>query len=271
MSTGATRQPSNATFLRMRQHYSSALVTGASSGIGVEFARVLAERGCDLVLVARRADRLEALAKELGSVRVEVLSADLASDDGVQAVEKRLADDPVELLVNNAGIASGGSFTGTDLGYEDQMVRLNVLAVMRLTRAAIGPMVAAGHGGVINVSSIAGEQPLRGYATYSASKAYVTAFTESLAAEVRGSGVHVTLLKPGYVWTEMNPDGPARDSMAGKLWLEADKVARDALDAVEKGRLMSVPGLHWRAASGLIQALPRQLVRGLATRFDASG
>jgi short-subunit dehydrogenase len=255
----------------MRQHYKTALVTGASSGIGLEFARVLAERGCDLVLVARRADRLAALAAELSNVKVEVLAADLSTPEGLSAVEQRLTENPVELLVNNAGIASSGSFDATDLDYEDQMVRLNVLAVMRLTRAALPPMIAAGHGGVINVSSIAGEQPLRGFATYSASKSYVTSFTEALAAEVRGKGVHVTLLKPGYVWTEMNPDGPARDSISGRIWLEADAVARSAVDAAEKGRLMSVPGLHWRAASGLIQALPRQLVRGLSGRFDASG
>jgi short-subunit dehydrogenase len=254
----------------MAEHYRSALVTGASSGIGLEFARVLAERGCNLVLVARRADRLEALAKELSSVSVEVLPADLGSDDGLAQVEQRLADSPVELLVNNAGIASGGPFEATDVAYEDQMVRVNVLALMRLCRAALGPMVTAQHGGIINVSSLAGEQPLRGYATYSASKAYVTTFTEALSAEVRGQGVHVTLLKPGYVWTEMNPEGPSRDSLQGKIWLEADAVARHAVDAVERGRLMSVPGPHWRLASGMIQALPRQLVRGLSTRFDAS-
>jgi hypothetical protein len=254
----------------MRQHYASALVTGASSGIGLEFARVLASRGCELVLVARRTDRLEELAAELSNVNVDVLSADLGTDDGVAAVEQRLAADPVELLVNNAGIASGGAFADSDLAYEDQMVRVNVLAVMRLCRAGIGPMMAAGHGGIINVSSIAGEQPLRGYVTYGASKSYVTAFTEALSAEARAKGVHVTLLKPGYVWTEMNPDGPARDSLQGKIWLEADTVARHAVDAVEKGRLMSVPGVQWRAASGLIQALPRQLVRGLTSRFDAS-
>jgi short-subunit dehydrogenase len=251
-------------------HYRSALVTGASSGIGLEFARVLAARGCSLVLVARRTDRLEALAKELDGVDVEVLPADLVTDEGMAMVEKRLADDPVELLINNAGVASSGGFSESDLAEQDRMVRLNILALMRLTHAAIGPMVAAGHGGIINVSSIAGEQPLRGFATYGASKSFVTAFSESLAAEVRRRGVNVTVLKPGYVWTEMNPDGPARDSMEGRLWLEPDAVARHAVDAVERGRLSAVPGLHWRAASGLINALPHQLVRSLTTRFDAS-
>jgi short-subunit dehydrogenase len=251
-------------------HYRSALVTGASSGIGVQFARLLAERGCSLVLVARRRDRLEALATELVGVDVEVLVADLATDDGVRLVEKRLAEAPVELLINNAGIATSGPFSETILDEQDQMVRLNVLALMRLTHAALGPMVAAGHGGIVNVSSLASDQPLKGFATYAASKAYVTVFTESLAAEVRSAGVHVTVLKPGYVWTEMNPDGPARDSLAGRFWLEADDVARDALDAVERGKLTVVPGLHWRAVSGLVNALPRQLVRSLTTRFDAS-
>jgi short-subunit dehydrogenase len=254
----------------MKHHYGSALVTGASSGIGAEFARLLAARGCNLVLVARRADRLVALAEELGAVTVDVLVADLTTNNGIELVEQHLIDSPVELLVNNAGVASSGTFAGSDLALQDDIVRLNVLAVMRLTRAAIGPMVAAGHGGILNVSSLAGEQPLKGFATYGASKAFVTAFSESLAAEVRGAGVHVTVLKPGYVYTEMNPDGPDPASMAGRLWLHPDQVARHALDAVEAGRLISVPGLPWRAASGLINALPHQLVRSLTTRFDAS-
>jgi hypothetical protein len=254
----------------MRHHYRSALVTGASSGIGTEFARQLAARGVDLVLVARRTDRLEALAEELTGVSIEVMSADLTTDDGIRLVEQRLADSPVELLVNNAGVASSGPFSEADLGQQDDIVRLNVLALMRLTHAAVGPMVAAGHGGILNVSSLASDQPLRGFATYSASKAFVTAFSESIAAEVRGAGVHVTVLKPGYVYTEMNPDGPDPASMAGRFWLDADDVARHALDAVESGRLISVPGLHWRAVNGLVNALPHQLVRSLTTRFDAS-
>lgn len=252
------------------QHYRSALVTGASSGIGVEFARLLAARGCALVLVARRADRLEALAKELDGVAVEVLPADLAAADGMRAVEQRLTQAPVELLINNAGVASSGAFCDTEINDIDQLIRLNVLALTRLTHAAIGPMLKARHGGILNVSSLASDQPLRGFASYSASKSFVTAFSESIAAEVRPSGVHVTVLKPGYVWTEMNPDGPERTSMAGRFWLEAEDVARHALDAVERGRLTSVPGLHWRAASGLVNGLPHQLVRAMTSRFDAS-
>jgi short-subunit dehydrogenase len=255
----------------MRQHYRSALVTGASSGIGTEFARDLASRGCDLVLVARRADRLEQLAEELSAVRVEVIAVDLASDDGVQRVEQRLTDSPVELLVNNAGVATSGPFAATDLVEQDRLVRLNVVALMRLTRAALPPLVTAGHGGILNVSSLASDQPLKGFASYTASKAYVNAFTESIAAEVRPAGVHVTLLKPGYVWTEMNPEGPDPKSMQGRFWLRPEVVAHDALDAVEHGRLTSVPGAHWRVLSELVNLLPHQLVRSLTTKFDASG
>jgi short-subunit dehydrogenase len=131
-------------------------------------------------------------------------------------------------------------------------------------------MVRAGRGGILNVSSIAGEQPLRGFATYGATKAFVTRFTEALHAEVKSNGVHVTVLKPGYVWTEMNPDGPDPKSLQGRLWLTAESVAKHALDAVEAGKLYSVPGPHWRAVSGLINALPNQLVRGMSSRFDAS-
>jgi hypothetical protein len=255
----------------MRRHYRSALVTGASSGIGEQFAKVLAARGADLVLVARRAERLEALRRELPGVGVEVLAADLTSDAGLAAVEQRLRDSPVELLVNNAGVATGGAFARTDLDEQDRLIRLNVLALTRLTRVALAPMVQARHGGIVNVSSLASDQPLRGFASYAASKAFVTAFTESVAAEVRAAGVHVTVVKPGYVWTEMNPDGPSRQSLQGRFWLEAPQVAQAAIDAVERGKLVSVPGLHWRAVSGLVNALPHQLVRSLTTRFDASG
>ena len=256
----------------MRYQFRSALVTGASSGIGWEYAKELARRGTDVVVVARRTDRLQQLAEEIGGAKVEVLTADLCSEAGVAAVEQRLANDPVELLVNNAGMGSGiGAFHEKEPEGEAAQVRLNVLALTRLTRAAVAPMVAAGKGGILNVSSMAGDQPLRGLATYAATKAYVSTFTESLAAELRGSGVHVTLLKPGYVWTEMNPDGPDPKSLAGRFWLTAEEVARSSLDAVERGRLLSVPGAHYRAASGLLNALPNQLVRAISARVDASG
>jgi short-subunit dehydrogenase len=254
-----------------RYRFKSALVTGASSGIGWEYAQELANRGAELTVVARRTDRLRELADGIKNIKVHVITADLCSEEGVVAVEERLAETPVELLVNNAGAdGGGGAFASRPPEQEADMVRLNVLALVRLTRAVVEPMVAAGRGGILNVSSLAGDQPLRGFVTYAATKAFVSTFTEGLAAELRGSGVHVTLLKPGYVHTEMNPDGPDPKSLAGRFWLNPDDVAKASLDAVERGRLMSVPGLHYRAASGLVNALPHQLVRALASRVDAS-
>jgi uncharacterized protein len=251
--------------------FRSALVTGASSGIGAEIARVLARRGCDLTLVARREDRLHALAEELRpAVAVEVVAADLADPDGVAAVTRRLSEQPVELLVNNAGIGTGGRFHELPIEAEVAEINLNVLALVQLTRAALPSMVAARHGGVLNVSSLAGDQPLRGSATYAATKAYVTTFSESIAAELRGTGVSVTVLKPGFTYTEMSgAEAPDPASFAGRrLWLQADAVAVAAVDAVARGRLVCVPGAPWKALNGIVQALPRPLVRSLSSRLD---
>src|SRR3954452_3208427 len=251
--------------------YRTALVTGASSGIGAEIARVLAARGCDLTLVARRGDRLEELAGELsGRGRVDVGPADLADASGVATVEQRLRTAPVELLVNNAGVGTGGSFHTLPIEAELQEIRLNVVAVVRLTRAALPAMVDSGSGGILNVSSLAGDQPLRGSATYAATKSYVTTFSESIAAELRGTGVHVTVLKPGFTYTEMSGgEAPDPASFVGRrVWLQADVVARAAVDAVEKGRLICVPGAQWKAVNGLVQALPRPVVRTLSSRID---
>jgi uncharacterized protein len=250
--------------------YRTALVTGASSGIGAEIARVLAARRCALTLVARRADRLEALADELGSaVDVDVLAADLASDDGVAAVEDRLAQRPVELLVNNAGVGTAGTFWKLPVDGELAEIRLNVVALVRLTRAALPAMVEAGHGGVLNVSSLAGDQPLRGSATYAATKAYVTTFSESLAAELRGTGVNVTIVKPGFTHTEMNgAEAPDPSSFIGRwVWSQARDVATAAVDAVEHGRLITVPGVPWKGISAVVQALPRAAVRTISSRL----
>src|SRR3954449_6581982 len=149
--------------------YRTALVTGASSGIGAEIARVLADRGCALTLVARRADRLEQLAAELSAkVSGDVVPSDLADESGVATGGQRPRSQPVELLVNNAGVGTGGSFHTLPLEDELQEIRLNVVAVVRLTRAALPAMVDSGRGGILNVSSLAGDQPLRGSATYAA-------------------------------------------------------------------------------------------------------
>ena len=251
--------------------YRTALVTGASSGIGREIARVLAGKGVDLTLVARRQERLDELAEELGGlVSVTGIAADLASDDGVTGVEQHLAAHPVELLVNNAGVGTGGRFHELPLGPELGEIRLNVLALVRLTHACLPGMVSAGHGGVLNVSSIAGNQPLHGYATYGATKAFVTSFTESIAFEVRRSGVHVTVVKPGYTDTEMNPDAPQSGLQRRLLWLDAEHVARASVEAVERGRLHCVPGATWRVADTVMESLPRSVLRLISSRVQAS-
>lgn len=215
---------------------------------------------------------MQALARDLADVNVEVLPADLASDAGLRQVEQRLADDPVELLVNNAGIGIDGRFVTQSADEATDVVRVNVVALLRLTHAALGPMMRAGHGGIVNISSLAGDQPLRGFATYAASKSFVSTFTESIAAEARANGVHVTLVKPGYVYTEMTEQtAPEPHSLAGRFWLQPEDVADAAIDAVERGRVTCVPGLPWRALNTVVQSIPHPVVRAITSRFDASG
>lgn len=250
--------------------FRTALVTGASSGIGAEIARVLAARGCGLTLVARRRERLTALADELGSsVDVDVVPADLATDEGVGTVEERLRERPVELLVNDAAVATGGRFWRLPIDTELQEIRVNVVAVVRLTHVALPPMIEAGHGAVLNVSSLASDQPLRGNATYTATKSYVTMFSESLAADLRGTGVTVTVVKPGFTVTALNEGAaPAPDSLLGRyVWLQPHDVATAAVDAAERGRLICVPGATWKAVHGIVQVMPRAVVRTLSARL----
>lgn len=247
----------------MRQAYRTALITGASSGIGESFARLLAARGTDLVLVARRAELLKALAERLSDrykIAVEVLAADLTDPDRLAGIEARLRDDPVDLLVNNAGYGAFGGFA--DLAIEDQLkeIDLNVVALVRLTYAALPAMLDRGAGGVLNVASMAAFAPSPGSATYGATKAYVAAFSESLHAEVRAAGVHVTALCPGFTRTD-------ETDAANLLWLRRDDVARAGLAAVSAGRALSVPGAQYKAALPALRLLPRQLLRTAAGRM----
>ncbi|MEU5877928.1 SDR family oxidoreductase [Spirillospora sp. NPDC047279] len=247
----------------MRQAYRTALVTGASSGIGESFARLLAGRGTDLVIVARRADLLDGLARELVEryrVGVEVLAADLTDPVQRGEVEERLRADPVELLINNAGYGAFGPFP--ELSLDDQLaeVELNVVALMRLTHAALPGMVARGRGGVLNVASMAGFAPSPGSAVYGATKAFVASFSESLHAELAGGGVHVTALCPGFTRTD-------EESEPSLLWLRRADVARAGLDAVSAGRAMCVPGLQYKAALPALKLVPRPLLRAAANRM----
>lgn len=250
--------------------WSVALVTGASSGIGREFARVLAADGTDLVVVARRTERLEDLREELTAthdVEVEVLSADLTDAGQRAAVEDRLRDGgaPVDLLVNNAGFGTYGRFDELDADREESELLLLVVAVHRLTRAAVPGMLDRGHGSILNVSSLAGFQPLPFDATYSAAKAFVTRFSEALHEEYRGTGVHVTALCPGFVRTEFHESADIeRGGVPRQAWLDARRVAQEGLGAAARGDAVCVPGLGYRALVAAGRLAPRALVRRIA-------
>ena len=245
----------------------TALVTGASSGIGRAFAVALARRGVDIVAVARRQDRLEELAAELGREHgrsVEVLPADLSDPAGLAAVEARLADParPVDVLINGAGFGTAGRFTDSNVDVEQQEIDVNISALMRLTRAAVPPMVARGTGAVVNVSSLAGHQPLPWWSTYAATKAYVTSFSRALAAELKGTGVRVLTLMPGFTRTEFHKhDYLTPDLIPGPAWMTADAVAEAALRGLERGRSESTPGWHMKVVGVASRLSPWPLTR----------
>lgn len=243
--------------------YQRAVVTGASSGIGEAYARALAARGTALVLVARREDRLRALAAEL-PVPVDVVVADLSAD--TTAVEAVLADGTVDLLVNNAGFGTTGRFVEVALDREDEEIRLNVLALTRLAKAALLPMVAAGRGAVVNVGSVASFSAAPGNAVYAATKAYVLSFTEALAEELRGTGVRVQCLCPGLTRTEFQETASygTSSSMPSFVWQTADEVVAASLAALDTGRVVVVPGAHNKVLTGTAALTPRVLRRKVA-------
>jgi uncharacterized protein len=247
-----------------------ALVTGPTAGIGLEFARQLAARDHDLVLVARNEERLEAVAADLRAaygVTVEVLPADLADRAALAKVEARLADPdrPVDVLVNNAGFGLKGKFLDNSIEQEQAHLDVLVVAVMRLCHAALGPMVARGSGQVVNVSSVAGFLP-RG--TYSAAKAYVTKFSEWAHREYAPQGVQVMALCPGFVRTEFHERMEVgRDSAPKFLWLEAPDLVTSALSDLEAGKAISVPSMRYKA----IVTGARYIPSGLLQRFQGVG
>jgi short-subunit dehydrogenase len=255
--------------------YNVALVTGASSGIGEHFARELAADGTDLVLVARRAGLLTALAEELAGrhgVRVDVIAADLADAASRAQVEDRLAatHDPVELLVNNAGYATTGPFAGQALEGELKQVEVNVIAMVRLTHAALPGMISRGRGGILNVASTAALTPAPNSATYCGSKAYVTLFSESLHGEVKRHGVNVTVLLPGLTRTGFQETADYDARWAPSFaWQRPGVVARAGLAAVAAGRAVYISGAANKAIATVLRVTPRSLVRGLTGRVSA--
>jgi hypothetical protein len=250
------------------------MITGATSGIGRAFVDRLARDGHDLVLVARNLERLDAVAAETreAGVVVDVLPADLALTSGREQVAARLADpdvSPVDLLVNNAGLATPGSLLSAAPDALQRQLDVNVTAVLHLTRAVLPGMIDRGRGAVVNVSSIAGFLPGRS-PSYGADKAWVTSFTEGVATSLRGTGVHAMALCPGYVRTEFHERaGIDVGARRGPFWLDPDRVVDDCLVDLERGRLLSIPSRQYQALATLADLLPRPLVRrlvGLAGR-----
>jgi len=226
----------------------TALITGASAGIGEEFARELAAAGSGLVLVARRKGRLEALAAELAErdgVTVEVLTADLSKDSDLEKVAGRMAQiQTLDLLVNNAGFGGTGPFSRSDAGRSLEMIRVHAAAPLRLTRTALEGMIARGRGGIINVASIAAFSPFSGPA-YSGTKAFLVAFSESLQFELAGTGVRVQALCPGMTHTEFHDViGMDTSFVPGFMWMSARDVVRASLRALGRRKVVCIPG--WR-------------------------
>ncbi|MGZ6885037.1 MAG: SDR family NAD(P)-dependent oxidoreductase [Acidimicrobiia bacterium] len=248
---------------------SVAVVTGASAGIGKAFATKLAAQGHDLVVVARDTARLEMLGKELDAAHgtnVEVLTADLSAGPGIATVEARLVDArPVDLLVNNAGFGTMGMFHDLPIAREISEIGLNVVALTRLTHAALEGMVARRSGGVINVASIAGFQPTPGNATYGATKAFVHSFSQAIHEELRSTGVRCMVLCPGFTRTEFQARAGIDSSEVPEfLWQTPETVVDHALAAYAKGRAVCVPGPLNRATAGFSSAMPSSVTRKVA-------
>jgi short-subunit dehydrogenase len=252
------------------QRYRAALVTGASSGVGTAFARRLAADGCSLVLVARRAKQLGDLADQIRAadgVQVEVLGADLTAPEELQRVEQRLADpdQPIDLLVNNAGVfGSIGYLADQAADAEAHKIELNTVAMVRLARAVLPGMLERRRGGIVNVSSVAAFVPTPRAATYSATKAFITSFSESLHGETRGRGVAVTALCPGPMQTtihDADPGRPKARTPARLGTLDPAAVAAAGLEAIGAGRPVCVPGRRWAVIAAASRTLPRPVVR----------
>jgi uncharacterized protein len=252
----------------------TAVITGASSGIGREFARQLAPRASALMLVARRRDRLEELKTELLArspvLRVEICETDLSNLEQTMAFAKSLAEQPIDFLINNAGLGDLGPFANADPQRVNEQVQVNMLALTALTRAVLPRMIAQKRGAILNVSSSAGFLPLPGFAVYAATKAYVTSLSEAIRAEARGQGISVTALCPGPVTTEFTQmaDRHHRPRSYGfsVVRVQVEKVARLGLEAIERDEAMVIPGLAMKMGMAITRMTPLAMLR-LLTRF----
>jgi uncharacterized protein len=242
-----------------------ALVTGASSGLGAEFARQLGGQGFDVILVGRRVDRLEERAAELRAMgrSAEVLPADLADRDALDRVAARLADPerPVDVLVNNAGFAWRTPLTSPDSASHDLVYEVMCRAPMVLAAAAAPGMRSRGHGTVINVSSLTG---LLTSGSYAASRAWMLTYSQSLSVELKGTGVTATALLPGWVRTEFHDQAGGRKGIPDPLWVEPEPLVRICLRDAAAGRVVSVPTVRYRVIGGFLRHAPRGLVRAIS-------
>ena len=248
-----------------------AVVTGATAGIGREFCGQLAAKGYDLIIAARNAVRLEQLRQELEQrhgIEVEVFPADLTIDTDVSLLAERMSRSPrLALLVNNAGFGTRGNLANASPAVQEAMLRLHVVAPMRLSQAALPVLLETGRGGIINVSSVASFLYSAGNVNYCATKAYLTTFSEGLAAELAGTGVRIQALCPGFTHTEFHQrmDADVRH-LPGWMWLRASQVVGASLRALERGGpVVCVPGLRYKLIVLLLRLTPRGMLRGLAT------
>jgi short-subunit dehydrogenase len=247
-------------------------ITGASSGIGEEFAREFAHRGRHVVLVARRADKLQALAESLGAA-ADVLAADLSKPDERAALPDRVAGLGlvVDILVNNAGLSTVGPVAASDPAAELNLIEVDVAAVADLCSRFVPGMVTRGRGAVLNVASVGGFGPLPGQAAYGAAKAFVLSYTQALGAELRGTGVTAATVCPGPVRTEFGEkarfsDEDAEAALPKVMWVDADVVAKTAVDGLASGKSVIVPGVFNRIGASAYQHLPRRLLLPILVR-----
>lgn len=249
-----------------------ALVTGGSSGIGLAFARALAGRGCDLILVARDAARLSATAADLHrdyGVDVQTISADLSADEGIEKVAQRLEDhtEPVQVFVSNAGHGIHTPLTTGQVEAHDAATALMVRSVLLLGARAAYAMRGRGTGVIINVGSVSGMLPLGGYA---AIKAWVNTFSEAMSLELRGTGVQVTGLVPGWVRTEFHDRAGIRtSSIPDFLWLDAERAVSECLADVDKGKVESIPSKRYKLIAFALRRAPRALVYAISRAMMA--
>jgi len=258
----------------------TALITGASSGIGAAYARTLAARGKNLILVARRKERLAALAEELHrnhAITAEVLVADLTNPADIEHVEKRIHEmEPLDMLINNAGFGTSGNFSEIDLAKQIDMINLHVIASVRLCRAAGPGMIARKSGVIINVSSAGAFMPSQGNATYCATKAFLVTFSEALQRELMGTGVKIQALCPGFIHTEFHDTSEFkkldRSLIPGFLWTSADDIVAASLRSLKTGKVTYIPGLkNYLLVAAIRNRIISKLLLGRLRRKSQQG